>query len=72
MKEPVESRCAIEPVIAAILAASIEKQNIVMYMAWYLITQYPVDNCASCKQYFEVQNLPQSSPTSQYEFVRFK
>ena len=72
MKEPSESRCAIEPVIAAIPAASIEKQNIVTYMAGYLIKQYPVHNCASCKQYFEVQNMPQSSPTSQYELVRFK
>ena len=72
VKEPSESRCAIEPVIAAMPAASIKKQNIVTYMAGYLIKQYPVDNCASCKQYFKVQNLPQSSPTSQYKLVRFK
>ena len=70
-KETAWSASAIEPITAAMPAASVPNEN-VAYMAGYVIKQYPIDNCSTYSDLLKVDNLPETSPISQYELLRFK
>ena len=50
----------IEPLVATMPAPSVPKKNVVAYMAGYLTRQYPIENCATCKELFKVESLPES------------
>ena len=50
----------------------IEKQNVVSYMAGYLIKKFPVAACETCSQLLKAERLPESHPTSSLELIRFK
>ena len=41
-------------------------------MAGYLMKKHPLDNCSICKEMYKLEELPQSSPFSDYELLRFK
>ena len=62
----------IEPMTVIAPAPSLEKRNVVAYMAGYLIKKFPVNDCLMCKQIYQIQDLPESSSFSQYELLRFK
>ena len=53
-------------------APSIPKNNIMAYMAGYLLWRYPSDDCEMCTNILYIQNLPQSGPLSEYELLTFK
>ena len=71
-KETSQSTPAIGPITAAVPVQSVPKQNIVAYMAGYLIRWYHIDNCSTCHDLLKVDNLSGTSPVSQYEPLRFK
>ena len=49
-------------------AASIPKQNIIAYIAEYLIRWYPIDNCPTCSDLLKVDILHVTSPVPQLNF----
>ena len=55
----------IEPFAVGMPAPSLEKKNVVAYMAGYLMKKYPLDNCSICKEMYKLEELPQSSPFSE-------
>ena len=61
-----------ELITMALPPPTIEKQNVVSYMADYLIRKYPIDNCEICCNLLKVEMLPESSSSSQYKLIRFK
>ena len=36
------------------------------------LIHYPIDNCSTCSDLLKVDNLPETSPVSHYELLRFK
>lgn len=56
----------------AVPPPSIEKKNIVSYMAGYLLRRYPVDDCDMCRDLLKQDQLPESSADSYYELIRHK
>ena len=56
----------------AIPAPSLEKKNVVAYMAGYLIRRHPINNCDECRETLLYDTLPEPSPVSEYELIRSK
>ena len=56
----------------AIPAPSLEKKNVVAYMAGYLIRRYPINNCDECHDRLLYDTLPEPSSASEYELLRSK
>ena len=56
----------------AIPAPSLEKKNVVAYMAGYLIRRHPINNCDECHETLLYDPLPEPSPVSEYEIIRSK
>ena len=48
------------------------QENVVSYMAGYLIKRYPNENCDQCHDLLMIGKLPEPSSVSQYELPRFK
>ena len=59
-----------EPIPVAMPAPCVPKQNVVAYMAGYLIRQNPIDNPLTCSDLVKVDKLSETSPVSQYELLR--
>ena len=70
--EAQESMLVVNPLLVAMPAPSLPKKNVVAYMAGYLLRQNPVDSCKTCAQLFKLESVPESSPVSDYEFIRCK
>ena len=62
-KQTSQGTPAIEPIAAKMPDLPVLKQN----HRWY-----PINNCSTCSDLLKVDNLPETSPVSQYELLRFK
>lgn len=71
-KDTPQTEHSIMPVTLVAPPVSLEKRNVVAYMAGYLLKQYSMDDCMICKQMFQIEHLPETSPLSAFELVRFK
>lgn len=66
-------RGAVEMLKVAAPPLSLPEKNVAAYISGYLLRKYPIDNCESCFQFYQLSEKPDTFPeSSSYEFIRQK